>query len=375
MKKAVLLLCLALGVPGPALADPFFFSTGTVLNNIAVATRPAAGGKFEIEAGDDFITTGPDTRITNATFTGLLTNPSFTGGIPTSSVNSITVEIYRVFPKDSNVARTSGPPTFSTSQVPTRVNSPSDVEFDGRTSPGNLTFTPTVLSASLTASNSIKPGGIHPTPGQATLGNGPVTGTEVQFNVTFTTPFDLPPDHYFFVPQVDVSGGEFLWLNASRPIDATGTPFPAGVTDLQSWTRDQFLDPDWLRVGTDIVDGTTPPTFNQAFTLQGVIVPEPTAHPQALSTASVPFADGRLVELSDSDRWPSPWNRPRVVLTFSVSAGRRACPRRCPTPTSCGSSCARLYRPSAPGRTPAPPPDRPTGSRSQPASRDRCPLL
>jgi hypothetical protein len=100
-----------------------------------------------------------------------------------------------------------------------------------------------------------------------------VSGTEVVFDVNFTTPFALPPDHYFFVPQVDVgAAGEFLWLNASRPIDATGTPFPPGFTDLQSWTRDQFLDPDWLRVGTDIVGAGT---FNQAFTLDGPVVPEP----------------------------------------------------------------------------------------------------
>jgi hypothetical protein len=39
------------------------------------------------------------------------------------------VEIYRVFPKDSDVGRTSGPPTFSTPQVPTRANPPSDVEL------------------------------------------------------------------------------------------------------------------------------------------------------------------------------------------------------------------------------------------------------
>jgi PEP-CTERM motif len=37
-----------------------------------------------------------------------------------------------------------------------------------------------------------------------------------------------------------------------------------------------MLDPDWLRVGTDIVGGSTPPTFNLAFSLSGVSgVPEP----------------------------------------------------------------------------------------------------
>jgi hypothetical protein len=241
-----------------------------VLNNIAVDTRPSAGAKFEIEAGDDFILT-TSTAINHATFTGLLTNPTFSGGIPLSSVNSVTVEIYRVFPNDSDVGRTSGPPLFSTSKVPTRVNSPSDVEFDDRNSPaGTLKFTVTPLGTFTGAANSVKPGGIHAFPNQTTLGNGPVTGTEVVFDVNFTTPFTLPADHYFFVPQVDVSGGEFMWLNATRPIDATGTPF---APDLQSWTRDQFLQPDWLRVGTDIVGAGT---FNQAFTLDGTsFVPEP----------------------------------------------------------------------------------------------------
>jgi hypothetical protein len=258
----------------PAPADVFHFSTGTVLNNMAVDTRPGVPGKFEIEAGDDFVLTAP-TAVTHATFTGLLTNPQFNGGIPPSSVNSVTVEIYRVFPNLSNVGRTSGPPTFSTFQVPTRVNSPSDVELDDRNSPGGtLSFSVKALSTFTGAMNSIQPGGIHPLPGISTGGNGAITGTEVAFDVTFTTPFLLPPDHYFFVPQVDVSNGEFFWLNASRPIDATGTPF---APDLQSWTRDQFLDPDWLRVGTDIVGGTPAPTFNQAFSLDGTIIPEPAA--------------------------------------------------------------------------------------------------
>ncbi len=35
-----------------------------------------------------------------------------------------------------------------------------------------------------------------------------------------------------------------------------------------------MLDPDWLRVGTDIVGGLTPPTFNFSFSLTGS-VPHP----------------------------------------------------------------------------------------------------
>ena len=42
-------------------------------------------------------------------------------------------------------------------------------------------------------------------------------------NVTFTTPFDLPADHYVFVPQVEVtdpSVGNFFWLSATKRIPA-----------------------------------------------------------------------------------------------------------------------------------------------------------
>ncbi len=137
-----------------------------------------------------------------------------------------------------------------------------------------------MVSDSFTAANSVTPGGIHPKPGQTTGGNGPATGEEVQFNVALTTPFLLPADHYFFVPQVQLDDGDFLWLSAPKPIvSPPGTPFPAGFTDLQSWTRDAMLDPDWLRVGTDIVGppvtGGAAPTFNAAFSVSGAVVPEP----------------------------------------------------------------------------------------------------
>jgi hypothetical protein len=266
LTSAFFLACIAAVTPSNA--DTLLFSTGNPDGKMAVATRPAFGGLFEIEAGDDFIFSST-TQINSATFTGLL---------PTgSSVNDVTVEIYRVFPNDSNVARTSGPPTFSTPQVPTRVNSPSDVAFASRDSAAanQLTFSTSVLASSFMAANSVQPGGIHPIPGQTTGGNGPVTSQEVTFSVVFTTPFVLPADHYFFVPQVGLNTGNFLWLSAPRPITGGTGPF---VGDLQAWTRDQMLDPDWLRVGADIVgpDPATAPTFNLTFSLTGVSgVPEP----------------------------------------------------------------------------------------------------
>jgi hypothetical protein len=251
----------------PAAATPFFFSTGDPDGKMATASRPSTGGKFEIESADDFVLTQP-TSITNATFTGLLT-----GGATVADIGQVVVEIYRVFPKDSDVGRTSGPPTFSTSNVPTRVNSPSDNEFHD---PELRNINATVLARTFTAAKSVQPGGI-PIPGLTpTGGDGPVVGEEVEFDVDFTAPFLLPPDHYFFVPQVEIAtaDGEFLWLSAPRPIVSPGTPFPAGFTDLQSWTRDGPLDPDWLRVGTDIVGGMPAPTFNATFSLTGT-VPEP----------------------------------------------------------------------------------------------------
>jgi PEP-CTERM motif-containing protein len=264
IRSSGLVVAVSMLSAAPALADPFTFGTGNVTNQIAIASRPDAGGKTEREAADDFVTTA-QTMITSATFTGLFVGlPG--AGAPT--LGEVVVEMYRVFPKDSDTVRSPN--------VPTRANSPSDVAFDSRDSAvaGQLSFSTAVLDTSFTASNSVL-NGINPKPNQATGGEGPVTGTEVRFTVNFTTPFILPADHYFFVPQVQLTNGEFYWLSASRgPIDATGTPF---APDLQSWIRSDVLDPDWLRVGTDIVGGQTPPTYNQAFTLAGTVaaVPEP----------------------------------------------------------------------------------------------------
>jgi hypothetical protein len=253
----------------PAAASTLLFSTGNPDGLMAAATRPEGPGVFEIETGDDFVLTAP-TAINSAQFTGLITG----GG----TIDQVRVEIYRVFPLDSDVGRTSGPPTFSTPQVPTRVNSPSDVALDERDSAtSSLSFATSLVLSGFTANNSVQPGGIHPIPGQTTGGDLAVTGDETTINTSFSTPFILAPGHYFFVPQVAVTGGDFLWLSAPRPIVPPGTPFPPGATDLQAWTRDQFLDPDWLRIGTDIVGGSPAPTFNMTFSLTGSPVPEPSS--------------------------------------------------------------------------------------------------
>jgi hypothetical protein len=238
---------------------------------MATASRPGSAGKIEIESADDFALP-TETSLTSATFAGLLPM-----GAPLTDVVDVRVEIYRVFPSNSDVGRTSGPPTFATDRVPTRVNSPSDVELDDRSaSAHSLTFTPGVVNSHFTANNSVL-NGVNPKPDQTTGGDGSVTGEEVQFNVLFSSPFDLQAGHYFFVPQVQLSGAgdNFFWLSAPRPIAFPGTPFPAGTTDLQSWIRNEDLAPDWLRIGTDIVGGHPAPTFNAAFTLSGSAIPAP----------------------------------------------------------------------------------------------------
>jgi hypothetical protein len=243
-------------------AGPLFFSTGDPDGQMATASRPDGGGKIEIESADDFVLTQP-TTITGAIFTGLLT-----GGTTVADIGEVRVEIYRVFPLDSDTTRTPA--------VPTRANSPSDVELSDRdNASGNLSFTPSVLAPSFTASNSVL-NGINLFPNQTTGGEGPITGQEVQFDIDFLIPFVLPANHYFFIPQVEITdvNGDFFWLSAARPIAPPGTPFPAGFTDLQSWIRNDNLAPDWLRVGTDIVGGAPAPTFNASFSLISA-VPEP----------------------------------------------------------------------------------------------------
>ena len=252
----------------PAWADPFFFASGDPDGLVGALSQPAGSEKFETETADDFILT-ETTSIAQATISGLIV-PS---GTPLASIGNVEVEVYHVFPKDSDVGRTSGPPKFSTAQVPTRVNSPADVEIDDATrdgSLGTLAFTPSLVNPRFSVGNTVVTG-INELPDSTTLGDGPETGEVVQIAITFTPPILLPPDHYFFRPEVQVAGGDFLYLSAPKPIVAPGTPF---TPDLQAWIRNSDLAPDWLRIGTDIIGGTPAPTFNMTFSLAGETVPQ-----------------------------------------------------------------------------------------------------
>jgi hypothetical protein len=257
----------AMSLATPVWADPFFLSTGSPDGRLGALSQPTNSGKLETETADDFIL--PETTsITEATIVGLIPL-----GTSLANISNVEVEIYRVFPSDSDVGRTSGPPTFSTPAVPTRVNSPGDVEVDTATRDGRqgtLVFRAIVLSPSFSVANTVITG-IKKKPNNVTFGEGSAIGEQVQITISFNPPILLPVDHYFFRPEVLVTGGTFLYLSAPRPIVSPGTPF---LGDLQAWVRNSDLNPDWLRIGTDIIDGSPAPTFNMTFSLRGETIPE-----------------------------------------------------------------------------------------------------
>lgn len=245
-----------LAASSPAWAAAFFFTTGSPDGSVATASRPASGAVTEVETADDFVVS-EETLLSGGTFTGLL--PS---GTTVASLQNVVIEIYRIFPQDSTT-----PPS---GRSPTRVNSPSDNALVSRSlAGGDLTVAAATLG-SFTAANSVI-NGIFPVPNTVTGGEGPVSGTETRISFDFTNPLDVPAGHYFFVPQVQLSSGNFLWLSATRNPSSS---------DLQTWIRNGSLAPDWLRVGTDILGRGT---FNASFSLNGSTVPEPASWTMLLS--------------------------------------------------------------------------------------------
>ncbi len=267
LNLATAILMIGIGLAEPAWAEHFFFSTGNPDGRLGALSRRPSPGKIETETADDFALT-ETTVISQAVITGLIVPNT----MALDSISQVEVELYHVFPLDSDLSRTI--------RVPTRVNSPADVEIDTATRDPlarTLSFSSTLLNPSFTVANSVV-NGINASPNQLTHGEGPQSGEEVAITINFTTPIILPAGHYFFRPEVLVNGGDFLYLSAPRPIVPPGTPFPAGVTDLQAWIRNANLNPDWLRIGTDIIGiippATTAPTFNMTFSLAGDTVPE-----------------------------------------------------------------------------------------------------
>jgi hypothetical protein len=263
----------------PALAESFFFSTGTPDGRLGALSQRPSAGRLETETADDFILT-QSTIITGATITGLIPADA-----PLSNISNVEVELYHVFPKDS-----AQPPSGN---VPSRTNSPADVEIDDATrdgSLGTLSFEANLVNADFSVANTVVTG-INKKPGNVTNGEGAASGEEVEIDITFTPPIILPADHYFFRPEALLSDGNFLYLSAPRPIVPPGTLF---MGDLQAWIRNSDLAPDWLRIGTDIIGGATPPTFNMTFSLAGVTLPKatpgrPNCHGKSVSTLAEQF--------------------------------------------------------------------------------------
>jgi hypothetical protein len=267
----------------PASAASFSFSAGNPDGRLGALSRPENAGEVETETADDFILSDT-TVIKSATISGLLTS-----GATPADIGNVEAEVYHVFDADSV-----NPPSGN---VPSRVNSPSDVEIGSASrdgSLGTLNFTTTVENSNFTVANSVV-NGINKKPNQNTKGEGPASGEEVELTITFTPPIVLPApasplNHYFFRPEVQVSGsGNFLYLSTPR---SPGIPF---VGDLQAWIRNTELAPDWLRIGTDIVGGATPPTFNMAFSLSGETLPrvgapgKPNCHGKTISALAHQF--------------------------------------------------------------------------------------
>ena len=246
-------LALGLVVATSLWSADFSFTTGNPNGLMGAASRRASPGKLETETADDF-TLDQTTVISRAIIVGLA--PS---GTQRQNIKEVEVEVYHVFPLDSAM-----PPS---GKVPSRANSPSDVEIGNATRAGNsgtLTFSTNVLNSNFgvgnTVVNNLKVATAPPG------GEGSTAGEEVAITITFTSPIILPAGHYFFRPEVLLTSGDFLYLSAPKVIPAP--------KDLQAWIRNSNLAPDWLRIGTDIVGGATAPTFNMTFSLAGETVPE-----------------------------------------------------------------------------------------------------
>src|SRR6266498_1714460 len=100
-------------------AAPFSFTAGNPDGRLGALSRRASPGKLETETADDFILQ-QTTVITQAKIIGLVPV-----GTPLENIKEVEIEVYHVFPLDS-----ADPPSGN---VPSRANSPADVEIDSAT--------------------------------------------------------------------------------------------------------------------------------------------------------------------------------------------------------------------------------------------------
>src|SRR5215831_19309856 len=107
-------LSVGLVAAAPAMADVFSFSTGNPDGKLGSLSQPPGLG-LETETADDFVLTDA-TVISRAIVHGLIAS-----GSDASDIKQVEVEVYHVFPEDSDTTRTPA--------VVTRANSPADVEI------------------------------------------------------------------------------------------------------------------------------------------------------------------------------------------------------------------------------------------------------
>src|SRR5258706_2935467 len=102
-QTVVLALASTLGalllVAPQASATDFSFSTGDPDGKIATLARPPSPGNLQTETADDFVLTDT-TLISQATFTGLIPSDA-----TLTSVSDVEIEVYHVFPLDSDTNR------------------------------------------------------------------------------------------------------------------------------------------------------------------------------------------------------------------------------------------------------------------------------
>ena len=281
-------------------------NTGNTDGKLGALSRRPSIDKKETETADDFVL-NQTTVITGATVTGVII-PATT---PLANITSVEVEVYHKFPLDS--VNPSG-------NVPSRTNSPSDVEIASATRDskvGTLRFTAKQLQQNFPVKITVV-NGILKKPLNLTHGDGPATGDEVEISITFANPIVLPAGQYFFRPEVLVTGGgDFLYLSAPRPIVSPGI---AIAGDLQAWIRNSDLAPDWLRIGTDIVADPATPTFNMTFSLAGAAIPaagtpgQADCHGQTISALAHQF--GSVSSASAELGFPSVQSLQAAVSVF-----------------------------------------------------------
>jgi hypothetical protein len=108
----------AIGFCGTAAAQDtqVLINTGNTDGKLGALSRPAGANKIETETADDFFL-NQTTVLTGATITGLLTN-----GATLANLKNVEVEIYHVFPLDSDQNRTEEVPSASILPATTRLH-------------------------------------------------------------------------------------------------------------------------------------------------------------------------------------------------------------------------------------------------------------